>query len=129
MTRAGQQIALDLVEHDQVLEHGHELHLVDRGRQLGLWRGGDRWVRRWNVASTTTPGRAYVVAVDPAGGWGCSCGAWIYDAQRAACKHIRRFRVLTAPRRPQGPVHGRSRVSPPRKAAPAPRRQNVGGAG
>lgn len=63
------------------------------GQQLALWRGGDRWVKRWHVESLTVPGRRYVVAIDAVGKWGCSCGAWIYASSRSACKHIRQFRV------------------------------------
>ncbi len=63
----------------------------DNGHQLALFRGAERWVKRFHVPSTTTPGRRYVVAVDAAGGWGCSCAAWIYDPRRRPCKHIQRF--------------------------------------
>ena len=56
-------------------------------RQIDLFRGRDRWVRRWEVPSTTGDA-TYIVAVDAAGNWGCSCGAWVHDSKRRPCKHI-----------------------------------------
>lgn len=64
----------------------------DSAQQLPLWRGTDRWVRRFSVASLTDPKKAYVVAVDAAGQVGCSCPAWTHDPKRRACKHIRTWR-------------------------------------
>ncbi len=57
-------------------------------QQLSLWRGRDRWVRRFEVASHSRDGVIYVVAIDAGGAWGCSCPAWVHDPKRSPCKHI-----------------------------------------
>lgn len=62
--------------------------------QARLFGPRDRWVRRWRVASRTVPGRAYTVAVDRAGRWGCSCPGWIYH--RARCGHIAATAAIAA---------------------------------
>jgi hypothetical protein len=54
--------------------------------QGSLFGPRDRWLHRWRVASRSTPGKRYTVAVDAAGAWGCSCFGWIYH--RARCHHI-----------------------------------------
>lgn len=58
------------------------------GRQLTLFRLQDRWVRRIRVESQSNPDQQYTVAIDGQGEVGCSCGAWVYDGKRRACKHI-----------------------------------------
>jgi len=62
----------------------------DQPNQLTLWRGRDRWIRRWAVPSTTDD-TTYTVAVDAAGNFGCSCPGWIYTVPRTDCKHIRQL--------------------------------------
>lgn len=64
--------------------------------QLALWRGRDRWVRRWQVPSTTDETATYTVAVDAAGNFGCSCRGWIYTVPRTDCKHIRQLQMTQA---------------------------------
>jgi len=64
---------------------------TDSSSQLALFRGSDRWVQRFSVASTSRSGVIYTIGVDAAGELGCSCPAWIYSSSRAACKHLRSF--------------------------------------
>ncbi len=59
--------------------------------QLALWRGADRWLKRIQVPSVTTPEHHYTIGIDVAGQLGCSCPAWIYDSRRRPCKHIQRY--------------------------------------
>jgi predicted nucleic acid-binding Zn finger protein len=49
----------------------------------------DKWIQKWQVQGST--GKAYTIAVDAAGGYGCSCPAWIFQkaGQKSDCKHIR----------------------------------------
>lgn len=43
----------------------------------------DRWTRRWKVQGT---GHEWIVAIDAAGAYGCSCPVWKF--RREECHHI-----------------------------------------
>lgn len=47
------------------------------------------WVKKWDVPSTTNRSKAYIVAMNDQGGYGCSCPAWKF--RRLQCKHIQRI--------------------------------------
>ncbi len=64
--------------------------IQQQGSQLlPLWRGADRWVRRFQYPCLTDPECRYAVAIDTEGKWGCSCPAWTHAPKRKACEHIR----------------------------------------
>jgi len=47
------------------------------------------WVRGYDVASHSDPGKKYRVSVSLAGHYGCSCPAWKFTKKpKADCKHI-----------------------------------------
>lgn len=45
----------------------------------------DKWVKRWDVPSSSGT-KTYVVAIDADGGYGCSCPHW--TNRRTDCRHI-----------------------------------------
>ena len=47
----------------------------------------DKWVKRWQVPSSSEAGRYWTVAIDRDGNWGCSCPVWKF--RRQECHHIR----------------------------------------
>lgn len=47
-----------------------------------------RWVQSWQVPSGSNPRRTYTVSRAADGSYGCSCPAWRFCGERAACKHI-----------------------------------------
>lgn len=64
--------------------------------QLSLFRESNRWVKKWGVASETSDGVVYVMAVDTFGSYGCSCPSWVHDSKRRECKRIKKhLRDLT----------------------------------
>ena len=46
-----------------------------------------RWIKRWEVESTTRAGLSYKVSQAEDGSWGCSCPQWRFRKQ-LICKHI-----------------------------------------
>jgi hypothetical protein len=46
-----------------------------------------KWVKKWNVRSSSNPNKDYTVSSGDDGSFGCSCIAWTRN--RAQCKHIK----------------------------------------
>jgi len=46
-----------------------------------------RWIKHWEVESTTRAGLSYKVSQAEDGSWGCSCPQWKFRKQ-LICKHI-----------------------------------------
>lgn len=46
-----------------------------------------RWIKHWEVESTTKAGLSYKVSQAEDGSWGCSCPQWKFRKQ-PICKHI-----------------------------------------
>jgi hypothetical protein len=51
----------------------------------------DRWVKHWQVPSSSDPDKTYTVAVDKDGNYACSCPHWKF--RRQECHHIRRVKA------------------------------------
>ena len=55
--------------------------------QITAITGDSFWIKKWDVASSRDPNKAYRVAQDKHGRYGCNCPGWKF--RREQCRHIK----------------------------------------